>query len=91
MRKKVYGLIAVTTLFLTGCATTRVERDFGNSLKQAKYNQTLNKDAGKNPEPATELDGQAASIIMEEYREGFTAEKRKAKISDLPGDEESGE
>ena len=85
------GLMVIFAFGLAGCAATRVERDFGNSLRQAKSNQILNKDTGKNLEPVTGLDGQSASVIMEEYRKGFTTEGKKAETPGLLDDEESKE
>lgn len=80
------GLMVIFTLVFGGCATTRVERNIGNSLRQARSNQILNKDAGKNLELVTGLNGQVADTVMEEYRKSFTAERKKAEMPELtPG------
>ena len=45
--------------------------DFGASFESAKSGQILNPDAGKNLEPVSGFDGQAARVTVEKYREGF--------------------
>lgn len=80
------GLMVIFILVFGGCATSRVERDIGNSLRQARSNQILNKDAGKNLELIIGLNGQVADTVMEEYRKSFTAERKKAEMPELtPG------
>jgi hypothetical protein len=50
-----------------------LDRNWGKSFESAKNNQILNPEAGKNLEPVTGLDGQAAEENVEEYRETFKA------------------
>lgn len=74
MQKKWLGLIGLvaTILVLTGCAgPSRLEMDFGTSVKLAKTNQILNPEAGKNLEPVTGFDGKAAQATMEKYWKDF--------------------
>jgi hypothetical protein len=65
------GLVAL--LFIAvGCAgPSRLESDFGTSVKQAKSNQILDPEAGKNIEPVSGLDGEAAQVTIEKYRKDF--------------------
>jgi hypothetical protein len=74
MAKRYFLLIGVVGIFLisAGCAgPSRVEMDYGTSFKLAKFNQTLNPEAEKNPEPVTGFDGGAAHATMERYQKGF--------------------
>ena len=70
------GLIAALLIF-SGCAKkeTKVERNWGSSFESAKQGQILNPEAGKNLEPVVGLDGQAAVIVIEKYRQGFKKNK----------------
>ena len=63
--------LALVTLFLAGCATNRVEMDFGTSYKLAKFNQTLDPDAEKDLEPVYGIDGRAAGNTLEQYYKSF--------------------
>ncbi len=73
MRLNVIALIIIiiAVALLGGCATNRLETDFGTSYKLAVMNQTLNPDAEKNLKPVEGLDGQAAQKILEKYHTGF--------------------
>lgn len=61
----------ITVILLSGCATNRLENDFGTSYKLAVMNQTLNPDAEKNLKPVEGMDGQAAQKVLEKYHTGF--------------------
>ncbi len=63
------GVIA--GLFLGGCASNRLENDFGTSYKLAIMNQTLDPLAEKNLEPVEGIDGQTAKSILDKYHAGF--------------------
>lgn len=59
-------------LFLMSCATaSRLETDFGNSVRQSKINQIQNPEAEKNVEPVSGLDGKAAEANVERYQKDF--------------------
>jgi PBP1b-binding outer membrane lipoprotein LpoB len=66
-------LFALFMIFvISACAQpTRLEKDYGRSIKQAQSNQTLNPEAEKNLEPVTGLDGKAAQASIEKYRKAF--------------------
>jgi hypothetical protein len=71
------GLIAALSIFSACQGTgawrgeTLLEKNWGKSFESAKKNQILNPDAGKNLDPVTGLDGEAADMNMEKYRESF--------------------
>lgn len=64
--------IALAVFLISACAgPTRVDKNFGRSVKQARVNQILNPEAEKNLEPVTGLDGKAAKAGIEKYRMSF--------------------
>jgi type IV pilus biogenesis protein CpaD/CtpE len=61
------------TVLLAGCDTTgmtRLEEDFGNSVRHMVRVQTYNPEAAERPstEPPTEMDGERAGAVLEAYR-----------------------
>lgn len=90
MLKKIIALMGLVGIIIafSGCskAPSRVDANFGESVRQAKSSQILDPDAGKDLEPCEGLDGQAAKTVMDKYREGFKKkEKEKAIISIVGG------
>jgi len=74
MGKRSFFLIGFAALFFigVGCAgPSRLETDFGTSVKLAKSSQILNPEAEKNIEPVTGFDGKAAQANIEKYRKDF--------------------
>lgn len=65
----VIGMTAV--LLFGGCASNRLENDYGTSYKLAVMNQTLNPDAEKNLRPVEGIDGQTSQKILDKYHTGF--------------------
>jgi hypothetical protein len=54
-------LTILLAALLTACSTTpTLDREFGNSVRQARAQQTLNPDAGRTPRPVNGLDAPAA-------------------------------
>lgn len=66
----IIGLI-VCVVWLSGCASTRLEIDYGTSHKLSKMNQILNPDAEKNLAAMEGIDGQAAQAAVDKYRKSF--------------------
>lgn len=66
-------LVMIWFLFPLGCASrhSRLEMNYGTSFSLSKFNQIVNIETKKNPEPVNGLDGQAATEVMENYRKGF--------------------
>ena len=56
---------------LAGCATTRVEADYGTSYNLARFNQTLDPEAGKDLELVVGMTGQVWEKVAEKYQAGF--------------------
>ena len=71
------GMITALSL-VSGCQNTdftkresTLKENWGRSFKEAKENQILNPEAGKDPNPVIGMDGQAANSSMEKYRGQF--------------------
>jgi len=74
MGRRSFFLIGFAALFfiVVGCTgPSRLEKDFGNSVNLAISNQILDPEAGKNIEPVSGLDGEAAQATLEKYRKDF--------------------
>lgn len=67
-------LVSISILWLVaGCASTTPNYDakFGDSVRSALAKQTINPDAGKNPDPATGIDGKASRETLLRYQGTF--------------------
>jgi hypothetical protein len=67
------GLIVLLSMSL-GCAGnrfSRLEKDYGRSFEEARFNQILNPEAEKNLEPVYGLDGVAAKNNVNKYQKDF--------------------
>jgi hypothetical protein len=53
---------------------TPLDKNWGRSFEEAKYNQLLNPDAKKNLSPVVGLDGEAARRNLEKYETSFERE-----------------
>ncbi|MPQ57245.1 pilus assembly protein [Duganella sp. FT27W] len=61
-------------LVLGGCSMSpQVDRQFGDSVRQAQAQQTLNLHAGDNRSPVNGMDGKAAESVYENYQKSFRA------------------
>ena len=86
MLNKIIKIIsgAIIAVGIFGCAQhpviqpeSQLDKNWGRSFESARYNQILNPEAGKLPEPVEGLEGPAAERIMEGYMKG-DAQKQKA-------------
>jgi alkanesulfonate monooxygenase SsuD/methylene tetrahydromethanopterin reductase-like flavin-dependent oxidoreductase (luciferase family) len=65
-------LILAAALALSACGTSpRMDRQFGNSVRLAKAQQTLNPDARLNRAPVNGLDPQAARAAYDSYQRSY--------------------
>lgn len=76
---------AVATL--AGCAGTTPTLDarFGEAVRLARAQQTLNPDAARNPDPVAGLDGRAARSAMERYQDSFKAPPPTFNVINIGG------
>lgn len=76
------ALTAIIAAGLFGCTQqaaiqkeSQLDQNWGRSFESARYNQTLNPEAGKNTEPVDGLQGPAAERIMDGYISGDTSKQ----------------
>ena len=70
------GISLLTLLvLLSGCASTTPEYDkrFGDAVRQARLQSTLNPAAGDNPDPVSGMDGVSARQAIGRYQAGTKA------------------
>lgn len=70
------GISLLTLLaLLSGCASTTPEYDkrFGDAVRQARSQSTLNPTAGDNPDPVSGMDGASARQAIGRYQAGTKA------------------
>ena len=76
MRKPDFKLIlALVPIALAGCAETptpHYDARFGDAVRAAVAQQTINPDASKNTDPVAGLDGKAAEQTMNNYDKSFS-------------------
>lgn len=71
---KNYSVIGISLLLgflFIGCAQSRLAKDYGNSYRLAREDQTLNPEAEKNLESVYGFDGQASERTIGRYRKSF--------------------
>ncbi len=78
MGKRFWSYAVIIALFFmsiacSGFYPTRLEMDYGTSVKLAQFNQILYPEAVKNLDPVTGLDGEAAKATMDKYHKSFEA------------------
>jgi hypothetical protein len=65
-------ILLFAALLIFACAgPSRIEKDYGTSVKFSRSEQILDPEGGKNLEPVTGLDGRVAHTIVEKYRKSF--------------------
>ena len=65
--------LALLLALMAGCATVTPDYDakFGDAVRSALAKQTLNPDAGQNPDQVAGMDGKAAHETMHLYQSTF--------------------
>lgn len=69
-------LLALLPLALAGCAETRTphyDQHFGEAVREAVAQQTINPDASSNTDPVAGLDGKAANETINNYDKSFAS------------------
>jgi hypothetical protein len=75
------GVLGCTKGNLTNPLQTEeplLDKNWGRSFEAAKYNQTLNPEAGKNTKPVEGLQGPVAERIMDGYMKGGEQKREPA-------------
>lgn len=78
-------ILALVPIALAGCAETptpHYDARFGDAVRAAVAQQTINPDASRNTDPVAGLDGKAAEQTMNNYDKSFrTPEKTDLDLS----------
>jgi hypothetical protein len=84
---KMNKLATIILLLLGGCASTTPNYDsrFGDAVRQAKMNMTINPDAGKNPDQALGMDGKAARETVILYQGTFKEPPPTVNVINIGG------
>lgn len=83
----IISIVGIVIANVSGCAKvpSRLETHYGDSFRQATANQVLNPAAARNLEPSERLDGEAAKIAIDKYRESFKKEEAIPPMMTLYG------
>ena len=81
-----FGII-LGGLLLAGCVgtTPRLESGFGDAVRLARAQQTLNPEASLNTEPVAGLDGQAAKESIGRYHKSFQSPPPSLNVINIGG------
>lgn len=68
-----HAAIALLVTLLAGCSsvTPNYDAKFGNAVREAKLNMTINPDAGSNPDQAIGMDGRSARETIILYQDSY--------------------
>ena len=75
MKTRFMTLLVLAPLWLAGCASTTPEYDkrFGDAVRLARQQMTLNPQAGSQADPVAGLDGPSAREAVQRYQDSFKA------------------
>lgn len=87
MNNTVRTLFALAAGSLAGCVspTPMLDKHFGDAVRSAVAQQTLNPDAGRNTDPVAGLDGPAANEAITLYHESFKAPPPVTNVINIGG------
>jgi hypothetical protein len=86
MNLRLLGVIALAAF--SGCATEpapRVESGFGEAVRAAQAQQTIDPDASKNPDPVAGIDGPSANRSIDRYHKSFDAPPETFTVINVNG------
>ncbi|WP_334189095.1 hypothetical protein [Noviherbaspirillum sp.] len=74
-------------VLIAGCASVTPHYDarFGDAVRQAKANMTINPEAGKNPDPVAGMDGKAARDAVILYQKSFQSPPPAVNVINIGG------
>jgi len=78
---------ALLLTLLTGCAavTPNYDARFGDAVREARLNMTINPGAGKNPDQAIGMDGKSAREAIILYQGSFKAPPSVTNVINIGG------
>ena len=81
-------LALVLLALLGGCAastTPNYDMRFGDAVRQARQQMTINPNAGTNPDPIAGLDGRASREAMVRYQDSFKSPPPVVNVINIGG------
>ena len=75
------------TALLTACTSTNPTMDakFGDAVRQARLQQTINPNASANRNPVLGIDGRAGTAAQDRYQESFRTPPKTFEIINIGG------
>ncbi len=82
-----HAAIALFCALLAGCAsvTPNYDAKFGNAVREAKLNMTINPEAGKTTDQATGMDGKSARETIILYQGTYKAPPPAVNVINIGG------
>lgn len=82
-----HAAIALLVTLLAGCAsvTPNYDAKFGNAVREARLNMTINPDAGSNPDQAIGMDGKAARETILLYQGTYKTPPPAVNVINIGG------
>ena len=93
MRTQYFVLLAALASSVVGCASTttpNLDRQFGDAVRSARAQQTINPEASRNPDPVAGIDGKAAAEAMGRYHDSFKTPPPTFNVINIGGGLSSG-
>lgn len=87
MNKTLVSILCIIVGGSAGCATRTpvLDRSFGDAVRAARAQQTLNPNAGRDADPVAGLDGLAARESIERYKDSTKAPPPVTNVINIGG------
>ena len=87
MNKTLVSILSIIVGGSAGCATRTpvLDRSFGDAVRAARAQQTLNPNAGRDADPVVGLDGLAARESIERYKDSAKAPPPVTNVINIGG------
>lgn len=87
MKRNVFTILCLAAAGLAGCAspTPILDENFGNAVRTVRAMQTVNPDAGRNPDPVAGMDGTAANESIRRYHDSFKTPPPVTNVINIGG------
>ncbi|MDQ3060673.1 MAG: hypothetical protein M3R45_14340 [Pseudomonadota bacterium] len=82
-----HAAIALLVTLLAGCSsvTPNYDAKFGNAVREARLNMTINPDAANNPDQVSGMDGKSARETILLYQETYKAPPPAVNVINIGG------
>lgn len=88
MNAKQVVLAVAAAMSLAGCAwspTPYYDQHFGEAVRTAKAQQTIDPEASANPDPVAGINGRAAKESMDRYHDSFKSPPKTFNVINIGG------